>query len=59
MQWLYYKTIKYIKTLNPDGIDVIVDNNTARENVERFFKNSGYGTETKEEEGTFVIEARQ
>ena len=44
---------------NPDGIDVIVDNNTARENVERFFKNSGYGIKTKEEEGTFVIEARQ
>ena len=25
-----------------DGIDIIVDNNTAKENVQRFMKNAGY-----------------
>ena len=42
-----------------DGIDVIVDNNTAKENVQRFMKNAGYSVEIEEKEGTFVLKARK
>jgi len=49
------------KALNEekDGIDVIVDNNTAKENVRRFMKNSGYSVEIEEKDGTFVLKARK
>ncbi|HNU80943.1 MAG TPA: sulfurtransferase TusA family protein [Bacillota bacterium] len=49
------------KALNEekDGIDVIVDNNTAKENVLRFVKNAGYSVEIEEKEGTFVLKARK
>lgn len=43
---------------NSEGVDIIVDNNTARENVERFLKHSGYSISVKEENDTFIIEAR-
>ncbi len=36
---------------NPDGVIVLVDNTTARDNIGRFAKNSGYKVET-EEDGT-------
>ena len=42
-----------------DGIDVIVDNNTAKENVRRFMKNSGYSVEIEEKDGTFVLKAKK
>ncbi|HOM42153.1 MAG TPA: sulfurtransferase TusA family protein [Bacillota bacterium] len=42
-----------------DGIDVIVDNNTAKENVRRFMKNAGYSVEIEEKDGTFVLKARK
>lgn len=44
---------------NPDGIDIIVDNNTAKENVKRFLKKSGYKSEIEEENDTFIISARK
>lgn len=44
---------------NPKGVDIIVDNNTAKENVERFLKLSKYAVSVKEESGTFIIEARK
>lgn len=44
---------------NPNGADIIVDNNTAKENVKRFLKHSGYSISVKEEGDTFVIEARK
>lgn len=44
---------------NPDGIDIIVDNNTAKGNIERFLKNSGYSASVKEEGDIFIIEARK
>ncbi len=44
---------------NPDGADIIVDNNTAKGNVERFLKHSGYSISVKEEGDTFIIEARR
>ena len=42
-----------------DGIDIIVDNNTAKENVQRFMKNAGYLVEIEEKDGTFVLKARK
>ena len=49
------------KALNEekDGIDVIVDNNTAKANVQRFLKNAGYSVEIEEKDGTFVLKARK
>jgi tRNA 2-thiouridine synthesizing protein A len=49
------------KALNEekDGIDVIVDNNTAKGNVLRFMKNAGYSVEIEEKDGTFVLKARK
>lgn len=44
---------------NPIGADIIVDNKTAKENVERFLKNSNYKILIKEEEECFLIEARK
>jgi len=44
---------------NPKGVDIIVDNNTAKGNVERFLKNSGFKYSIKEEGEDFIIEARK
>lgn len=43
----------------PEGIDIIVDNNTAKNNVTRFLKNSGYKFSVKDEADSFLIEARK
>lgn len=42
-----------------DGVDVIVDNNTSKENVRRFMQSAGYSVEIEETEGTFVLRARK
>lgn len=44
---------------NPEGVDIIVDNNTAKGNVERFLKNSGFKALIKEDGEDFIIEARK
>jgi tRNA 2-thiouridine synthesizing protein A len=44
---------------NPEGLDIIVDNNTARGNVERFLKNAGYRVAISEQGDAFLIEARK
>lgn len=44
---------------NPDVLEIIVDNSTARGNVERFLKNSGYRPEVRETAGEFIITARK
>ncbi|EJP6472097.1 sulfurtransferase TusA family protein [Clostridium botulinum] len=44
---------------NKEGIDVIVDNMTARGNVERFMKNYGYKVTIKEKEDDFILSARK
>ena len=44
---------------DPNGVDIIVDNNTAKGNIERFLKNLGYSISVKEEGDTFIIEARK
>jgi TusA-related sulfurtransferase len=44
---------------NPEGLDIIVDNNTAKGNVERFLKSAGYTASITEKDETFLIEARK
>lgn len=43
----------------PEGIDIIVDNNTAKSNVERFLNSKGYIATVIEKEDVFIIEARK
>ncbi|HZK32959.1 MAG TPA: sulfurtransferase TusA family protein [Tissierellaceae bacterium] len=43
----------------PSGVDIIVDNNTARENLERFLSNGGYSISMKEDGDLFILEARK
>ena len=42
-----------------DGIDILVDNNTAKKNVSRLLKNLGYKLEYKEEDESILISARK
>ena len=44
---------------NPEGVDIIVDNNVAKGNVARFLKSAGYNASIIEKEDTFIIEARK
>ncbi len=44
---------------NPLGADIIVDNNTAKENVKRFLNNKGYSVSIKEDKELFLLEARK
>ncbi|MFX0549520.1 sulfurtransferase TusA family protein [Hathewaya histolytica] len=45
---------------NPEGIDVVVDNMTARGNVERFMKNAGYKVTIKDiDEEESILSARK
>lgn len=44
---------------NPEGVDIIVDNNTAKGNVERFLKNTGYKIDIKEDADTYILSARK
>jgi len=40
---------------SPQGLDVIVDNMTARENITRFAKNSGYAVEISQNSSDYII----
>lgn len=42
---------------NPEGLEIIVNNNTTKENVERFLKSSGYTTRITEDGEDFILEA--
>ncbi len=44
---------------NSEGADIIVDNNTAKGNVERFLKNKGYKIEIEEDGEKFILKARR
>lgn len=44
---------------NSKGADIVVDNNTARENVERFLNNEGYSVSIKKDGELFILEARK
>lgn len=43
----------------PKGVDIIVDSNAAKENVEKFLTNSGYSILVIEDGETFILEARK
>jgi TusA-related sulfurtransferase len=45
--------------LEKDGVNVIVDNNTAKENVHRFMQKYGYTVVIDEIDNTFVLKARR
>jgi TusA-related sulfurtransferase len=42
---------------NPEGLEIIVDNNTAKGNVERFLKTFGYTIRITEDGEDFILEA--
>lgn len=44
---------------NPEGLDIVVDNTSARGNVERYLKSAGYTSTIREYDDTFLIEARK
>lgn len=43
----------------PDNLEIIVDNNVARANVERFLNKSGYSINIREEDELFIIGAKK
>lgn len=40
---------------SPKGIEVLVDNNTAKQNVSRFAKNSGYKVDVEEKGDNYLL----
>lgn len=40
---------------NPAGVEVIVDNTTAVENIKRFGKNAGYNVEAKQSGEDYIL----
>ncbi|GFN34847.1 sulfurtransferase TusA family protein [Tepidimicrobium xylanilyticum] len=44
---------------HPEGLEILVDNNTAKNNVTRFLKNLGYNINYKEEDEDILIIARK
>jgi tRNA 2-thiouridine synthesizing protein A len=40
---------------NPEGLEVLVDNLTAKENVTRFAKNSGYNVEVSQNGSNYIL----
>lgn len=44
---------------NPNGIEIIVDSNTAKCNVQRFLKKAGYKVEIQERKDDFILTARK
>ena len=52
------RTKKALKD-NADGLDVIVDDRAARENVPRYAEAAGYKAEVKQEEDAWRIEIRR
>lgn len=40
---------------SPEGIQVLVDNTTARDNITRFANNSGYKVETDNRNGSILL----
>ncbi|MHC1720953.1 MAG: sulfurtransferase TusA family protein [Clostridiaceae bacterium] len=44
---------------NPDGIVIIVDNATAKNNVERFIRNEGFKVSIREDNDEFILTAEK
>lgn len=42
---------------NPEGIEIIVDNNVAKGNVERYLKSVGYTASIIEKDDVYIINA--
>lgn len=40
---------------SPEGLEILVEDLTAKTNIERFVRLSGYQVESKEEEGNFLL----
>lgn len=40
---------------SPKSVEILVDNNTAKENVRRFLASSGYSVEIKDSEDGFLL----
>jgi len=40
---------------NPSGVEVMVDNTAARENIKRFGKNAGYNVEVKQDGENYIL----
>jgi len=45
--------------ISPEGINVLVDSNTAKNNVERLIKNQGYKLSVKQENDYYIIMAEK
>ncbi|WP_243125461.1 MULTISPECIES: sulfurtransferase TusA family protein [Clostridium] len=43
----------------PEGIEIMVDNTTAKNNVERYMKQSGYAVSVKELNDDFILYAKK
>ncbi|QEK13441.1 SirA family protein [Crassaminicella thermophila] len=44
---------------NPNNIDILVDNNTAKNNVSRFLKSAGYTFEVTKLDEDYLISAKK
>ncbi|SHI97262.1 sulfurtransferase TusA family protein [Lutispora thermophila] len=44
---------------NPEALEVLVDNMTARENVTRFAKNSGYNVEVIQKGSDYILNLKK
>lgn len=44
---------------NPEAIEIVVDNNVAKGNVERFLKSVGYTASILEKDDVYIINARK
>jgi TusA-related sulfurtransferase len=40
---------------NPEGLEVLVDNNTAKENIKRFAGNQGYSVDVEKQNNDFLL----
>lgn len=44
---------------NPDGVEVVVDNNTAKGNVLRFLEHSGFTVQVEESNEGWILRAKK
>lgn len=44
---------------NPQGLEVLVDNNTAKENVKRFAANQGYQVEILNQDAEYLLKIKK
>lgn len=44
---------------NPEGLDILAGDNTAKNNIKRFLESSGFSVQVREDGEDFVLEARK